>query len=239
MKESLSSGNMFATLNAVGHQLVIRVDDVGMGGGEERSLLREIVAMGHAVNAAVVPIHATTVAEWLVPLSTANSGRISVHQHGWRHANHEAVGRKSEFGPARPLEQKVEEIAKGKALLEETFGPAFTSVFCPPWNRVSDELLDICHALGFAGISGFGQLSLPGSMRDISANIDVTKACRIGVSPHDGLLFATTEVIARSQPPRLMIHPNVLTNKETEELLAFLAQAIVFGTRGVPFASLM
>ena len=66
---------------------------------------------------------------------------IEIHQHGWSHTNHESTERKAEFGGARPLEERAREIGNGKALLEQMFGPAFVSVFCPPWNHLSTDVI--------------------------------------------------------------------------------------------------
>src|SRR5688500_16787868 len=131
-----SPAKFFSRLARSRRELVIRVDDVGMYAAEESTLIGEIAAMGHAVNAAVVPIHAASTTGWL-PSMAARFPRIEIHQHGWSHTNHESTERKAEFGAARPLEERAREIGKGKALLEQMFGPAFVSVFCPPWNRVS------------------------------------------------------------------------------------------------------
>ncbi len=209
-----------------------------MHGAEESTLIGEIAAMGHAVNAAVVPIHAASTTGWL-PSLAARFPRIEIHQHGWSHTNHESTKKKAEFGAARPLEERAREIGKGKALLEQMFGPAFVSVFCPPWNRVSNDVIDICHALSFAGMSGFREVPLPPPMRNLSANIDVTKVVRTGASPEDSLLAAVATVLSRSQGPRLMIHPHDLTEGETGAVLGFLARALSFGIRAVPFSSLL
>ncbi len=238
MKESPSSENFFDTLSGTEHQLVIRVDDVGMGDREERSLLREIAAMGHVVNAAVVPIHAVRATDWLTPLLRAHSGRIEIHQHGWSHINHEPIGRKAEFGSARPSSVNAADIARGKELLHEVFGPAFVPVFCPPWNRVTDDLLSICSDLGFSGVSAFGRLVVAPPMCDVSVNIDVTKALRLGPSPGIGLFQCMSEFLSSSRAPKLMIHPNVLKSDETETLLGFLAAAAAHGVIAVPFSAL-
>jgi hypothetical protein len=233
-----SRERFFSSLAKSGRELVLRVDDVGIHAAEESTLIGETAAMGHAVNAAVVPTHASSTTGWLPRLAAKFPG-IEIHQHGWSHTNYESTERKGEFGSARPLEERTREIGQGKALLEQRFGPSFVAVFCPPWNRLSRDVIDICHALSFAGVSAFREVALPPPMRNLSANIDVTKVVRMGTSPEDGLLAATATVLSRSQGPRLMIHPHDLTEGETGAVLGFLARALSFGIRAVPFSSLL
>lgn len=238
MKESIASSEMFEALSRLDDAFVIRVDDVGMSDEERHGFLGEIADIGHSVNAAVVPIHAVRAADWLTPLLRKHSGRIEIHQHGWSHINHEPVGRKAEFGSARPHSVNAADIARGKALLHEVFGPAFVPVFCPPWNRVNDALLSICGALEFSGVSAFGRLVVAPPMSDVSVNIDVTKALRMSASVGNGLVQCVGEVLSSSRAPKLMIHPNVLTSDETATLLRFLAEAAAHGAIAVPFSAL-
>ena len=238
MKVDPSRAKFFSCLAESRRELVIRVDDVGVHTAEESALIAEIAAMGHAVNAAVIPLYAASTTGWLPPLAAKLPG-IEVHQHGWSHVNHESTEQKAEFGGARPLEERAREIGDGKALLEQMFSSTFVSVFCPPWNRLSSDVIGICHALSFAGVSGFKEVALPPPMRNLSANIDVTKVVRTGPSPEDGLLAAATAVLSRAQGPRLMIHPHDLTESETDAVLGFLAGALSFGIRAVPFSSMI
>jgi hypothetical protein len=238
MNESMASAEVFAALARLDEAFVIRVDDVGMSDDDRHDLLGRIAGIGHSVNAAVVPIHAVRAADSLTPLLRTHSGRIEIHQHGWSHANHEPSGRKSEFGSARDSSVNAADIARGKALLHEVFGPAFVPVFCPPWNRVNDDLLRICSALRFSGVSAFGQLVVAPPMCDVSVNIDVTKALRLGPSPGAGLVQCVSEVLSSARAPRLMIHPDMLTRGETETLLAFLVEAAASGAVAVPFSAL-
>lgn len=238
MSELIAASDVFAVLAHLDDAFVIRVDDVGMCNNERHDLLGEIADIGHTVNAAVVPIHAIRSAEWLTPLLRAHSGRIEIHQHGWSHINHESTGRKAEFGSARCSSVHAADIARGKVLLHELFGPAFVPVFCPPWNRVNDDLLNICSALGFSGVSAFGRLVVAPPMCDLSVNIDVTKALRMGPSPGNGLVRSVSEVLGALRAPKLMIHPNVLTGDEIKTLLAFLTDAAASGAFAVSFSTL-
>src|SRR5690348_16733883 len=48
--------------------------------------------------------------------------QLAVLQHGWRHTNHAAGAKKSEFPAGRAEAAVVEELAAGRARLERLFG---------------------------------------------------------------------------------------------------------------------
>ncbi len=66
----------------------------------------------------------------------ARRPRVAVLQHGWRHANRAAGGRKSEYPEGRPAGVVGAEIAAGQARLKAMFGPRALPVLVPPWNRI-------------------------------------------------------------------------------------------------------
>jgi len=78
---------------------------------------------------------------------------ISVHQHGYAHANHEQTGRKCEFGDSRSREDQRTDIAAGKALLAELLGPFTDSIFTPPWNRCTASTATCLEQEGFTLLS--------------------------------------------------------------------------------------
>jgi peptidoglycan/xylan/chitin deacetylase (PgdA/CDA1 family) len=69
----------------------------------------------------------------------ARAGGVRLHQHGYAHVNHEAAGRKHEFGPSRDLAVQAADIAKGHQLLLDAFGELLDPIFTPPWNRCTPE----------------------------------------------------------------------------------------------------
>lgn len=81
---------------------------------------------------------------------------IRVGQHGWAHTNHASAGcGKAEFGAHRTLEAMEQELSRGGALMAEAFGFA-PEVFIPPWNRLTESLMDSLEGLGFRGVSLHG-----------------------------------------------------------------------------------
>lgn len=107
-----------------------------------------------------VPLALAVVPSWLsasrwraIRSETMQGGRWCFHQHGRRHVNHESHGRKSEFGPGRPLEAALADVALGKQRLEQLLGTAFFPIFTPPWNRMDVHVATGLHSLGFVGVS--------------------------------------------------------------------------------------
>ena len=78
---------------------------------------------------------------------------VGLHQHGLAHANHEPVGRKCEFGPARDAAQQRADIAEGRELLAALLGSRVDPIFTPPWNRCTRDTGRCVAELGFRALS--------------------------------------------------------------------------------------
>jgi hypothetical protein len=84
----------------------------------------------------------------------SRSGRaIGILQHGWRHMNHAADGRKSEFPPGRSSHAIASELAAGQARLKVLFETRAFAVLVPPWNRLDPSFLLLLSDCGLNGIS--------------------------------------------------------------------------------------
>lgn len=124
------------------------------------------------VTLAVIP------AETGTPLSERlAAGRIEtwVLQHGWAHANHAVDGeRQNEYGPERPIEARVAELAAGWAKLR-TFPRAWPALVAP-WNRVDPALLPALPQAGLTGVSTLGPRAAadaaPG-VRQVNVHVDI------------------------------------------------------------------
>lgn len=78
-------------------------------------------------------------------------------QHGYAHVNHEQTSNpKSEFGPVRPLAQRLSDLRAGREKLEELLGENFVKVLVPPWNRLHDDMLTHLGSMGYVGLSQHG-----------------------------------------------------------------------------------
>jgi hypothetical protein len=82
---------------------------------------------------------------------------VTVLQHGWRHANHAAGGEGGwELGDHRPLAEVAAELEQGRERLREAFDDRFLPVLVPPWNHISEPVVQALPGLGFSGLSTFG-----------------------------------------------------------------------------------
>jgi hypothetical protein len=77
----------------------------------------------------------------------------AVLQHGWRHANRAAGGKKSEYPSGISPSVVAEEITAGRERLRRLFGPRVLPVFVPPWNRIAPELLPVLVETGITTLS--------------------------------------------------------------------------------------
>jgi hypothetical protein len=78
---------------------------------------------------------------------------IAVVQHGWRHANHAAGGKKSEFPSERYVDAAAADLVDGRRRLAELFGDRALAVLAPPWNRLDERLVPLLPACGIGGLS--------------------------------------------------------------------------------------
>ncbi len=78
---------------------------------------------------------------------------VGIHQHGFCHMNYQVEGRNCEFGSARSFEQQNADIQNGRRVLYDYFGDRIDPIFTPPWNRCTQNTVDVLNDLGFSAIS--------------------------------------------------------------------------------------
>ena len=126
----------------------VRDDDAGWDDDGLARLLDRCAAHDVHIDIAVIPVELDRkLAATLC--ARAATGLVHLHQHGFRHVNHENNGRKYEFGPSRSHDQQLADIAEGRALIDEHLHPYVDSVFTPPWNRCTEETAAALANLGF------------------------------------------------------------------------------------------
>jgi len=174
-----------------GHQatLWLRDDDAV----SDTAALRRLAAWAQGAETsallAVIPAYADdSLAEFL-----KSNDQLIPCVHGWAHANHAPEGEKSaELGNHRPLDVVCAELAGAKRQLETLLGARALPVLVPPWNRMDKALAAILPALGFTGLSAFGNSftsPVPAGLTVANTHLDVidwrgTRGCR----PHDELV---------------------------------------------------
>lgn len=112
---------------------------------ERHSLPIDVAAIPRAVTEALASELRARVA--------AAPERLAVHQHGFAHLNHEAEGRKCEFGPSRPRALQQQDIELGRRILSEAYGLQTGDIFTPPWNRCTEVTGEVLRAGGFRVLS--------------------------------------------------------------------------------------
>jgi peptidoglycan/xylan/chitin deacetylase (PgdA/CDA1 family) len=79
--------------------------------------------------------------------------RLGLHQHGYDHSNHERVGRKCEFGPARPRHRQLDDLAAGRERLQRVLQHRLDDIFTPPWNRCGAATRSALREIGVRALS--------------------------------------------------------------------------------------
>ena len=153
-----------------------RNDDVDEDEARLRRLLDLFEQSATPVNLEIIPGRLTeSCVQLLRQRNHAQPALFELNQHGWEHVNHEAQGRKCEFGVSRRFDQQLDDISRGKEILERAFGDAFSPVFTPPWNRCTDVTHRALDQLGFYILSKLNnEPPVTGhGFREISVTLDL------------------------------------------------------------------
>jgi len=210
-------------------ELFVRDDDVGWENGRLFSLLDVVQARGLPIDLAAIPAALTPAfARALRRTLESSNGLVSVHQHGFAHANHEPDGRKSEFGPSRSSLKQWDDIAWGRRVLEDMLGIEGNGVFTPPWNRCTAATAAALVNLGFRVLSRDRTAPALGidGLHELSVHLDWT-GCHGCVTGAIAWGQSIAQVVAQaSAPVGLVLHHAVMTHADHQllgELLDLLA----------------
>ena len=148
---------------------------------------------------------------------------VHIHQHGFRHTNHETTGRKSEFGPSRNLDDQRRDLAHGKRLLAEMVGEGVRPIFTPPWNRCTEATVLCLKELGVRILSrdvGAGVARVP-AMSECPVTLDWCghHGVRLGLNAW-GDSIATA--VRTGSPTGIMLHHALMTADDLNALSALL-----------------
>lgn len=81
----------------------------------------------------------------------------TVIQHGLQHHNFgKGTGLSGEFQEHRPLNDMVNDLKRGRNILEQNFSNQFLPIFVPPWNQIANSVILELPKLGYLGLSRFG-----------------------------------------------------------------------------------
>lgn len=144
-------------------EIFLRDDDGGWDDGRLATLLDLCDRLSCPIDLALIPAAVSDRLMAALARRLARGASIGLHQHGFTHRNHETVGRPCEFGPSRSAVAHYADIAEGRRLLAEQFGPALDPIFTPPWNRCTSATTSALKRLGFLAISRDGRGGLGGN----------------------------------------------------------------------------
>jgi hypothetical protein len=135
-------------------RMFFRDDDCGWGDDRLLLLLDIFADFDLPVDLAAIPTALNlSFAQKLSRRMAAHPERLRIHQHGYAHLNHEAAGKKCEFGPARNYISQRNDIEKGQRRLAELLETEPDSIFTPPWNRCTAVTARCLAELGFQVLS--------------------------------------------------------------------------------------
>ena len=132
---------------------------------------------------------------------------VTLVLHGLRHQNHApAAAKKAEFGPHRPLETMLAEVALARALLPEA-----APVFVPPWNRIDPALARRLPEAGLRGLSSHGR-ALGAGLAEVNTTIDpIDWRGGRGFIGEAAALAAIIAAVGDDRPIGLLTHHAVMT----------------------------
>ena len=235
MSDALSPlGHLLRTLDALPESALplpcfIRDDDAGWDDARQLALCDATLAAGVPMDLAAIPAAlGDALVRELNARIDAQPTLLGVHQHGHTHTNHQAAGRKCEFGDARSAAQQRQDIVQGHATLQQAFGHRLAPLFTPPWNRCSADTPALLAELGFAGLSrdrGALTQQAQTALPEIGVDVDWCKHQREGGSAAAlaDLARALQACATSGQPMGLMLHHAAMEQAEFDLLRDALA----------------
>jgi hypothetical protein len=206
--------------------LFFRDDDAGWADARLFELLDLFAVHAYPIDLAVIPteVHPGLVDELLG--RRAATARIGLHQHGYNHQNHEPNGRPCEFGPSRSAEQQRADIAAGRQLLLEAFGPCLDPVFTPPWNRCADVTGVCLKQCGVTAISrdrSAGPLNVRG-LKECPIQIDwFASKHKVRLSRERWVEDASAAIATAEAPLGIMFHHAQMGKPDLQACEAFIS----------------
>lgn len=165
-------------------RIILRNDDFGW---EEPRFLRlyELCAQAaFTLSAAAIPEECRDLDSW----QFEDAKYLELTLHGYAHRNHQLEGKKGEFMDARPLETALTELSIGHKFLQERYPDLYVPVFIPPWNRVSDEIVEKLSSVGCKALSRFGANRINQKFPEFNAQIDLHTRKDGGYASVEGVL---------------------------------------------------
>jgi peptidoglycan/xylan/chitin deacetylase (PgdA/CDA1 family) len=202
-----------------------RDDDAGWADQRLYALLDCFADFHMPIDLAVIPAElGDELAAALLKRSQRSPSLLGLHQHGYNHTNHEAAGRKCEFGASRSSLQQTQDIRRGASLLRAKLGAAVDPIFTPPWNRCTTATVAALQTLGFRALSR-DATAAPldvGDMTELPICVDWSKRQKDGVAISRDVLGANLAAALASPSVGIMLHHAVMEPADLLALRQFL-----------------
>lgn len=203
-----------------------RDDDATTDGAGLQRLLGLVTATQIPLALAVIPAAARDD----LAAAVAAYPNVWVLQHGYRHLNAAAAGRKrQELVDGGSPAQLGAELLQGWRRLQVLFGARALPVLVPPWNRIDPGVARLLPELGFMAVSTFrgryADLGVPG-LRQVNCHLDPVDWRRGGFVGAEKVLRQLLGALQSGgdQPIGLMTHHGV----HDAALWQFLEQLLTF-----------
>lgn len=202
------------------------------GGWDDAALLRLATCFeraGAPLDIAMIPAATgTALAACLLERKRGGTTPLGLHQHGCSHLNHEATGRKCEFGTSRTHVQQLGDIEAGRIRLQRLFGEAIDPIFTPPWNRCTPDTPAQLAGLGIAALSRDAGAPAQQALAELPIHTDWTRQRRQALETGDDFEQRLAVDMARhlqgSPAVGLMLHHAVMDDEEQALLLELLTR---------------
>lgn len=221
----------------------VRDDDAGWDDARLLALLDTAAHAGAPIDLAAIPL---AVSEPLVAALNARIDadplRVGVHQHGCAHANHEAEGRRCEFGSARDAAAQRNDLRSGAVLMQHFFGKRLQPIFTPPWNRCAPHTPALLAELGFAALSRDRGAAPQRALPEIAVDVDWSRQFRAGgaAAAAQAIGDALRARAADGCPFGLMLHHAAMAGDELALLGDWLERLVRHGgVRWRPMSALL
>jgi peptidoglycan/xylan/chitin deacetylase (PgdA/CDA1 family) len=203
----------------------IRDDDAGWDDDRLAALLDTTAAAGVPIDLAVIPDALTPGLNRQLQ-QRMDTQPLGLHQHGCSHHNHEASGRKCEFGPSRPAQARQHDLQRGQRQLQRAFGARLDPIFTPPWNRCTDDTPAQLAALGFAALSRDAGAPAQQALTELPIHTDWTREQRLAAEAatdaSEKIAVQMARYVGGSHAVGLMLHHAVMDDDELAQLRALL-----------------
>lgn len=200
-------------------EVFFRDDDVDEDEATLRRLLHLFAERNVPVILGVIPAHLTDTG---IALLQQFSASVELVQHGWQHVNHEATGRKCEFGASRSFDEQFDDLLRGRTRMIEAFGEHWFRAFIPPWNRCTEVTYQALEQLGFRVLSVLHDKHSPRpgfAWQELSVTLDLYRWQEgAQFKPAEEILADFVQQLQAGAPLGIMLHHKVMT----EEAFAFL-----------------